>query len=343
MLTLENYIMESEINDATVGDIYVEQALAEMEVAYALAATYTKDTMFVEYMSEMYGEDSEIVQEGKLMTKGRKESYANSGSMPDELKEMVYKDEKRIKRNEKLGSLKERIKAAPGKAWEFIKSVAAAIATAVTNFWHFITEKSLKSCVKKLKELPGDKQHQISPYLKEAHKRMLMETKGFCDTLDDLVKARQTGDVRLKSYKPTAGYIYKATRENSSVDSVTVSTSELIEIFERLASDDSKHEIKAAIKKVKDIQKLCDKQSKTYASNMDDKDARKKYKEENKAFNQETMKTIKEDAKAIVSAYSELIREYRSLANKVLKEDKAAYKADKKYHEKRGLAFGDED
>ena len=33
MITLENYIMESEINDSTVGDIYVEQAMAELEVA----------------------------------------------------------------------------------------------------------------------------------------------------------------------------------------------------------------------------------------------------------------------------------------------------------------------
>lgn len=339
--------MESEINDATVGDIYVEQALAEMEVAYALASSYMKDSMYVEYLAEMYGEDSEVFQESiaesvreKLKSKEHKEAEKNMGSAPPEIKDMMWRDMKAAKRGDRFDSFKDRVKALPGNIYEFLKTVANAIITAATNLWHFITEKSLKTCIKKLKELPGDKVHNISPYLKEAHKRILMETKGFTQILEEIASGREIGDVKLKEFKDPTNYIYKHTKENSSTDSETVTTAELITIFEKLVSDDSKNEIKNAIKKVKEIQKVCDKQAKKYASNMSDKEARKEYKNDATKYNANTMKAIKESAKTLVSAYSNVIREYRSLANKVLKIDKAAYKADAKFAKKTGIAFG---
>lgn len=342
MITLENYIMESDISDATVGDIYVEQALAEMEVAYALANSYMKDAMFVEYLAEAEGVDVEVYQEA-LMTKARKEAYERYGSMPDKLKGMAYKDEKAIKRAEKISSFKENLKEAPGRIWEFLKSAASAIATSITNFWHFITEKSLKACIKRLKELPGDKTHSISAYVKDSYKTVIRESKFFCSTLEAIASGREVGDTKLKEFKDNfTPYLMKRTRENSSVDSETVTTAELIQIFEELDSADTKNEIKAAIKKVKEVKATCDKQAKKFASGTKDKDVKKEYKGD-REFSQETLKLIKETSKSLITAYANMIREYRALANKVLKVDKAAYKADKKYHDKLGLAFGDED
>lgn len=341
-MTLDNYIMESEINDATVGDIYVEQALAEMEVAYALASSYTKDAMFVEYMAEMNGVDiyqEEFVQESKA----KDAAYEKYGSMPDELKKQAWKDEKKFNRSEKIASFKDKLKQAPAKAWEFIKKVASAIATALSNFWHFVTEKSLKTCATKLKELPQDKIWNITPYLKEAHSRILVETKGFVSILNDI--AAGSNDDKMQEFKDPTAYIYKRNKDNDSVRSEKITTAELVAIFEKLASDESKKEIKEALKKVKEVQKQCDKQTKKYASNMDDKEARKKYRDETREFNQETMKNIKEAAKTLVKEYSNVIRDYRGIANTVLKiqtkNAKVAKKAEKdqdKYLTKRGLA-----
>ena len=59
---LDNYISESVSEGVSVGDIYVEQALAQLNVAYSLVASYAKDVAYVEYMAEMNGVD--IYQEG---------------------------------------------------------------------------------------------------------------------------------------------------------------------------------------------------------------------------------------------------------------------------------------
>ena len=55
-MRLENYIMEQDINTASVADIFVEQAQAEMNVIASIVESYTKDV----YMDQF------IVQEGTI-------------------------------------------------------------------------------------------------------------------------------------------------------------------------------------------------------------------------------------------------------------------------------------
>ena len=58
-MRLENYIMEQDINTASVADIFVEQAQAELDVALALLNANVKDATFQEFY---------FVQEGELGT-----------------------------------------------------------------------------------------------------------------------------------------------------------------------------------------------------------------------------------------------------------------------------------
>lgn len=70
-MTLQNFILEQEIGSSTIADVYVEQALSEMEVACAIANSYMKQEILLEYATEtgstVYMEDefSTGVAEGK--------------------------------------------------------------------------------------------------------------------------------------------------------------------------------------------------------------------------------------------------------------------------------------
>lgn len=50
-MKLSNYIMEQEINTTSIDDIYVEQAVAELEVVSAVTEAYLKATTMMEYAS----------------------------------------------------------------------------------------------------------------------------------------------------------------------------------------------------------------------------------------------------------------------------------------------------
>ena len=58
-MRLENYIMEQDINTASVADIFVEQAEAELNVAMSLLDATVKDLTFQEFA---------VYQEGELGT-----------------------------------------------------------------------------------------------------------------------------------------------------------------------------------------------------------------------------------------------------------------------------------
>jgi hypothetical protein len=64
MITLENYVLEQEINDAQFSDVVLEQAIAEYNVAKALYDAYSKQDAIVEYVGAENYEEA-FVQEGE--------------------------------------------------------------------------------------------------------------------------------------------------------------------------------------------------------------------------------------------------------------------------------------
>lgn len=324
-MTLDNYIMESEINDATVGDIYVEQALAEMEVAYALASSYTKDAMFVEYMSELYGVD--VIQEG----------YYQEADDDDKVS---FKD-RMGKLGEKAKNFGSKVKEAPGKALNFLKSAGKAILTALSNFWHFITERSLKTCIKKLHALPNELTFPVPVHLKTAVGELLQKTNEFADLVDHLIKNETFSPPK---YDRQESFIKHELidRPNMKVD---VSSEELVGILEELIGANVTGKVKDLVKKYKQSLKDIDKVFKDEIKDLEDKDQRKAAKDLYKKrakLDKEDLKNIKDRAKDIVSAYAQLIREFRTVANHVVKAEtvnmkmyndraEAREKADKKF------------
>lgn len=301
-MTLDNYIMESEINDATVGDIYVEQALAEMEVAYALASSYTKDAMFVEYMSELYGVD--VIQEGYFQE-------------ADDDDKVSFKD-KMANLGERAKNLGVKVKEAPGKAWEFLKSAGKAILTALSNFWHFITERSLKTCIKKLHALPNELTFSVPVHLKTAVGELLEKTNKFADLVEYLIKKETASPLK---YDRQESFI-KHELLNKPNMKADVSSAELVGILEELVGADVTGKVKDLVKKYKQSLKDIDKAFKDEVKAVEDKDQRKAAKDRYKKrvkMDKEDLKNIKDRAKDIVSAYAQLIREFRTVANHVVK------------------------
>ena len=76
MITLENYVLEQEINDSSFFDVVLEQAVAEFEVASAILDCAIKQEMIQEYTSTDVLEFG-VFQEGekwdkfKAKTKGK--------------------------------------------------------------------------------------------------------------------------------------------------------------------------------------------------------------------------------------------------------------------------------
>ena len=316
-MTLDNYIMESEINDATVGDIYVEQALAEMEVAYAIATSYIKDAMFVEYLAEMNGVD--IYQEG---------FFAESdGSFKDKLKNIGSGI------GDKFKNAGTKIKEAPGKAWEFLKRVALAIVTAITNLWKFLSEKSISACIKKLKNT-GLEASRMNPwkvpaYLETALDDIFKETDRFANGVQKLLDETKS-DKTLTSFESTyRGSEYIAVEKTDAV--VEMSSEEVLALLEKSQSKDVSAKLKETVKLYKEIAKICDKNIKSYAKdNYDDRRDRSVFKKNERTWNKEELATVKKYASAIIKAYSQLMRDFRTLANRILKSEVAVTKATEK-------------
>lgn len=316
-MTLDNYIMESGINDATVGDIYVEQALAEMEVAYAIATSYIKDAMFVEYLAEMNGVD--IYQEG---------FFAESdGSFKDKLKNIGSGI------GDKVKNAGTKIKEAPGKAWEFLKRVALAIVTAITNLWKFFSEKSISACIKKLKNT-GLETSRMNPwkvpaYLETALDDIFKETDEFANGVQKLldeVKSDKTSTSFESTYR---GYEYIAVEKTDAV--VEMSSEEVLALLEKSQSKDVSAKLKETVKLYKEIAKICDKNIKSYAKDKyDDRRDRSAFKKDERTWNKEELATVKKYASAIIKAYSQLMRDFRTLANRILKDETAVTKATEK-------------
>lgn len=321
MLTLENYIMESEINDATVGDIYVEQALAEMEVAYALAAACTKDAMFVEYMAEMEGLD--IYQEGFFQEADDDGKFAGFKNKLKDIGSGI---------GDKAKDLGGKVKEAPGKIWEFIKKVASAIATAASNMFHFVTEKSLKTCIKKLEESGKESKLSVPKHLKTAVDVVIKNTNQFLADIDDLATRVTPGWTNVIRNTELS----KLKEITESKEKVVMTTDELLKIFKKLDGAEVPKQIKEAIKKAKEIVKQCEDQRKKDAKTYDKWKERREFNKDLHGANKNILKEIKERGAAIVKAYSQTIRDYRNLANQILKKENVYSKAEKAYNKKIG-------
>jgi hypothetical protein len=322
-MTLDNYIMESEINDATVGDIYVEQALAEMEVAYALASSYTKDAMFVEYLAEMEGID--IYQEG-FFQEADGDDDGRFARFKNKLKDIGSGI------GDKAKDFGGKVKEAPGKVWEFLKKVASAIATAASNMFHFVTEKSIKTCIKKLEASGKESNLSVPKHLKTAVDVVLKNTNNFLKDIDDMATRVSPGFTNAIE-DPGLSNLKKITE---SKETVVMTTDELLVIFKKLDSADVTKQIKGAIKKAKEIVKQCEDQRKKDAKTLDKWKDRREFNKEVHGDNKNALKEIKERGAAIIKAYSQTIRDYRTLANKILKQENVYSKASKAYNKKTG-------
>lgn len=312
-MTLDNYIMESEINDATVGDIYVEQALAEMEVAYALASSYIKDSMYVEYLAEMNGMDVQ--------------TYMESGDDTD------LSDKK---------SIGERIKSGASAVGKFFKSIAVAILTALSNFWHFITEKSLKTCIKKLEQYDTGKIWNLPVPQFRDNEYILELSNEFCKLVHECVDGNSTarGEFqniyhRLMDPKEHRKDLNE-TRYELKANMIEISTADLREELIRWTNDDVKKRLSNAMKAYKSLIKYLDADDKSRLDKKSDsyKDDKRAYKIQ-EGQDKQTLRLVKETGKALTKAWANCLRDTRQVANKILKQEKekfnATYKASKKH------------
>jgi hypothetical protein len=293
-----------------------------MEVAYALASSYAKDAMFVEYMAELYGVD--VIQEGYFQ-----EADDDKVSFKDKMANL----------GERAKNLGGKIKEAPGKALEFLKSVGKAILTALSNFWHFITERSLKTCIKKLHALPNELTFPVPVHLKTAVGELLKKTDDFADLVERVMSYKGKKVPNDYDRQETFTKHELIDRPNMKVD---VSSEELVGILEELVGADVTGKVKELVKKYKKFIKDLEKASKDEIKAAEDKDQRKalndKYKEYHKSW-KGSLKNIKDRAKDIVSAYAQLIREFRTVANHVVK----AETANMKMYSRRAKARSDAD
>lgn len=311
-MTLDNYIMESEINDATVGDIYVEQALAEMEVAYALASSYIKDSMYVEYLAEMNGMDVQ--------------TYMESGDDAD------LSDKK---------SIGERIKSGASAVGKFFKSIAVAILTALSNFWHFITEKSLKTCIKKLEQYDTGKMWNLPVPQFRDNEYILELSNKFCELVHTCVDSNST---RKSDFQEIYNQLMdpkehrkdlNETRYELKANMIEISTADLREELIRWTNDDVKKRLSNAMKAYKSLIKYLDADDKSRLDKKASsyKDDKRAYKIQ-EALNKQALRLVKETGKALTKAWANCLRDTRQVANKILKQEKekfnATYKASKK-------------
>lgn len=320
MITLENYIMESEINDSTVGDIYVEQAMAEMEVAYALANSYMKDAMYVEYMAEMNNVDAETFMEAAA------DAVDGTGKM----------------------SIGEKIKSGASSVGRFFIAIGRAILTAITNFWHFLTERSLKSCIKKLDAMP-EMTWKFPVGVFRDNERIIELSNEFCDIVkkgcvDKVIEREAFKDVLHRLSDPNAKMRDLNETRMKVGNMVEIETSELREKLIRWTSTEVKKQISDAIKAYKALIKYIEDTQKNELVKGSDtyKDDKRKYKMD-KAMDKTTLKLVKETGSALVKAWNDCLRADRQVANEVLSKQKKDLKAHLKSGKKRNAGLSEDE
>lgn len=131
-MTLQNYVLEQEINNTSIGDIYVEQAIAEFEVACAVLECYQKEEILLEYASSDISEFG-IFQEGAW----------------DKVKETGGKAKEGLK---KAGHA---VKTALKKGWEMVLR-------AVENFMNIFRKVNFTKMAEKFNQYPADTTWKIN-------------------------------------------------------------------------------------------------------------------------------------------------------------------------------------
>ena len=156
-MRLENYIMEQDINTASVADIFVEQAEAEFNVAMALFDATTKDLTFQEFY---------IVQEGEL------------GTAVSDARAEVRSDGK-----------KHHIKAAIAAIKAFFKFVF----TKIGSFFHknttdaAVVDKNMKQIMDMCSDTMGSKCDVKLPYTKEQFGKIYSFYDGMNEEIEEIV------------------------------------------------------------------------------------------------------------------------------------------------------------
>ena len=121
---------------------------------------------------------------------------------------------------------------------------------------------------------------------------------------------------------------------------VEKSASDCLNLFERLQNSEIPKRIKSTIKSFKQFIKDCDRVSKNQYNNAEDRKAEKDNYKTRKKYNKETLKNVKAAGTVLIKAYNQLVRDYRELANHILKDERALMKAYKKTGDKRIKALG---
>lgn len=156
-MRLENYIMEQDINTASVADIFVEQAQAEFDVAMALLDSSIKDLTFQEFY---------IVQEGEL------------GTAVSDARAEVRSDGK-----------KHHIKAAIAAIKAFFKFVF----TKIGSFFHknttdaAVVDKNMKQIMDMCSDTMGSKCDVKLPYTKEQFGKIYSFYDGMNEEIEEIV------------------------------------------------------------------------------------------------------------------------------------------------------------
>lgn len=100
-MTIENFILEQEIGTSSVMDVFIEQAISEMEVACAIAQSYMKQEILLEYATDtsasIYMEDEFSTGMAEGTDQGRDADWAKP-SLKDRAKSKFKNAGKTIKK-----------------------------------------------------------------------------------------------------------------------------------------------------------------------------------------------------------------------------------------------------
>ena len=303
---LDNYISESVSEGVSVGDIYVEQALAQLNVAYSLVASYAKDVAYVEYMAEMNGVD--IYQEGFF------EEMEIDENMSDD---SFDGQDKSLNWNGKLRKFGKTMLSGPGKVWSLIKAAASAVATAATNLWRFITEKSLNKCIKKLEADESGKKYSVPSRLIRNVANFVTDFGVFATAVTSYIESVES----KTSAKWTDFKFPEISDYDNSSDTRELTATELAKVLKSFTRADFKSHIKDSIKKLREAIDECDKEMKS--------EDKKNFKAVTKKFNpvEDDFKKFKDIASNLTKINTDILHDLRTVSNKVLKTMKSDSKS----------------
>ena len=211
MISLKNYILEQEISDASVGDIALEQAIADFEVSCAIMECYLKSETIMENC------DTDIADFNIFM-----EADAATADDVDVPKKKLSESFRDALDKAKSGADKAVDKI---KNSEFAKTIAKAWNAMITAFGQLI-ENAKKSSFGKLADRIEKKCEETDKFEFETFKNMNLST--FENLQTELLTIRQNNPTDINKLKALENKVDKSVNEWNATRQVTQTRDEFI-------------------------------------------------------------------------------------------------------------------